>query len=276
MSGVLAVVPARDEAERLTGALDALRAQGVDAIVVANGCTDGTASVARRAGARVIETPALRGGVGEARRIGMATALQSRPRWLMTTDADCHLAPGTVRVLERALAGAEAAFGRVEPEPGEFAALPAAVRRHGRLEDRHDALVAQIDGLHAAAPWNPAPCHGQSPGALMAFRPDAYEAAGGFAPLPSDEDRRIAATLARLGVRIARPWDAAVRASCRLTGRAPGGMADTIAARACADLSAETRRLARRCAVLERQLARLASARIGEDERDPQFLEASA
>ena len=81
MKRALAVVPARNEATRLPRALRALRAQGVDALVVANGCTDATASVARQAGASVIETPILRGGVGEARRIGMAAALDAGPDW---------------------------------------------------------------------------------------------------------------------------------------------------------------------------------------------------
>jgi hypothetical protein len=253
----VAVVPARDEAARLPAALRALHAQGIAALVVANGCSDATAAVARRHGARVIETPALEGGVGAARRLGMAAALRHDPPWLMTTDADCVLAPGAARVLRSALARADAAFGRVVPCAREFARLPRAVRRHGRLEDRRDALAAQVEGLLADAPWNPLPCHGQSAGALMAFRPAAYAAAGGFAPRPTHEDRLIASALERAGARVARPWHAVVRASCRLEGRAPGGMAATIARRARTDLAAETRRLEAACALLERRLAAL-------------------
>ena len=254
---VIAVIPARDEAARLPTALAALRREGVGALVVANGCRDATAAIADAHGAEVIETPTLAGGVGAARAIGLEAALRRSPSWLMTTDADCRISPGTVEALARTLLRADAAFGRVEPDPVEFASLSPEVRRHGLLEDRRDALRALIDGHLAGCPWNPLPCHGQSPGALIAWRPEAYRAAGGIDPLPCHEDRRMADALARAGQRVARPWDAVVVASCRLRGRAPGGMAATIAARARADLSAETAELIRECAALERRLAGL-------------------
>ena len=255
---VIAVIPARNEAVRLPAAIAALRREGVSALVVANDCRDGTAAVARALGAWVIETPALDGGVGEARAIGFAAALDRRPDWIMTTDADCTLAPGVGAILARTLSMADAAFGRVVPDPDEFARLPEAVRDHGQLEDRRNALRARIDGHVAACLWNPAPCHGQSPGALIAWRPEAYVAVGGIAPLPRNEDRLMAAALVDAGLRVARPWDAVVVASCRLEGRAPGGMAATIAARTRTDLSAETTALRLECTALERRLETLA------------------
>lgn len=266
---IVAVVPARDEALRLPHALGALTAQGVDVIVVANGCTDATAEVAAQCGASVIETPILPGGVGAARRIGMAAALKRAPAWLMTTDADCVLGPLTVTILEQALALADAVFGRVEPCAKEFALLPPAVRRHASLEDQNDALVAQIEALLTDVPWNPAPCHGQSPGALVAFRPRTYRLSGGFAPVRCHEDQIMATALARIGARIARPWAAVVQASCRLDGRAPGGMAATITARTREDLAGETRRLAASCERLKGELARLHAVRSGERAHPP-------
>ena len=249
----VAVIPARDEAARLPHALAALSREGADAIVVANGCRDATAAVARAHGAAVIETPASAGGVGAARRVGMAMALERGASWLLTTDADGVVAPGTVAVLRDALGCADAAFGRAEPDAAEFAALPRHVRRHGALEDRHAALVAELEGLRAPVPWDPLPRHDQTPGALMAFRPEAYRRAGGFEAVPCHEDRGIAEALWRTGARIARPWNAVIAVSCRARGRAPGGMADTIAARATSDLRAETAWLAARCAQLERE-----------------------
>ena len=257
MSGPLAVIPARDEVVRLPHALGALHAQGVSCLVVANGCSDATAAVARRGGARVIETPALPGGVGEARALGMAEALKRPAPWLLTTDADCVLEAGTIAVLAAALGRADAAFGRVEPDPGEFAALPRAVRLHGILESRRETLRARIEGLRAPRPWNPLPCHGQSPGALIAWRREAYAASGGFDPVPCHEDRRMAAALDAARLRVARPWDAVARVSCRLVGRAPSGMASTIADRTRLDLGEEIRALERDCARLERRLAAL-------------------
>ena len=249
---ILAVLPARDEAARVGGAVEALRAQGARVLIVANGCADGTAEVARRAGAAAMETPALPGGVGEARRLGFEAALSRWPgaEAILTSDADCRVAPGTVAALRRALLHADAAAGRVVPDPVEFAALPAHVRRHGDLEDLRDALLAEIGARSVPVAHDPPPRHGQAPGALLAFRPAAYRAVGGFAPLRCAEDRDIVRRLCTGGWRVAHPWDAVVLASCRLKGRAPGGMADTIAARTVADLGVETARLERQCARL--------------------------
>ena len=258
-SGVVAVIPARDEAERLPVALRAFRDQGSDVLVVANGCRDGTAAAARAAGGAVIETSPEPGGVGAARRRGLSLAATLAPEAgvLITSDADCRIAPGALAVLRSALRLADAAMGRVVPEPAEFASLPAEVRRHGDLEDERDALLSEIGAFAEPRPHDPMPRHGQCPGALMAFRAEAYRAVGGFAPLTCSEDRDIARRLVLAGQRVAHPWDAVVFASCRLEGRAPGGMADTIARRAGADLSRETRRLEAQCRRLGRLIATL-------------------
>ena len=223
-----------------------------------NGCSDATASVARRAGAVVVECPSWAGGVGAARRVGMALARRLAPdaAFIVTTDADCTLGPSALAVLAAALRRADAAFGRVVPHPDEFAARPADVRAHGDLEDLRGALTAATGGRAAPADHNPAPRHGQAPDALMAFRATAYDAVGCFDPVPCGEDRAIAARLRRAGFRVAQPWGAVVVASCRLDGRAPGGMADTIAQRTRADLVRETDRMR----VQTKGLARLAAA----------------
>ena len=255
---IVAVLPARDEAGRVGGAVAALRRQGAHVVVVANGCRDATGDVAAASGAVVVAVPALSGGVGAARALGCAAALERWPglAMLAVSDADCRVAPGAVAALRAALARADAAFGRVVPDPVEFAALPPHVRRHGDLEDLRDALLAEIGGRAVPVPHDPAPRHGQAPGALMAFRPRAYRAVGGFAALCCHEDRDLARRMIVGGFRVAHPWNAVVVASCRLRGRAPGGMADTIAARTRADLARETERLSRQCA----RLAPLAAA----------------
>ncbi|MDT0683424.1 glycosyltransferase [Roseicyclus sp. F158] len=260
MTRAVAVIPARDEADRLPTALASLRREGLAALVVANGCTDATAELARAEGAAVIETPALAGGVGAARAIGLDAALDRGARILFTIDADCTLAPGSVAAVLRALDRADAVFGRVVPDATEFAVLPRLVRRHGAAEDRCDCLRALIAALIARRPWDPFPAHGQSPGALIAWHASAYRAVGGIDPVASHEDRRMAAALIDHDLRVARPWDAVVVASCRLRGRAPGGMADTIAERthAGARLAADAVALERECARLERRLAALA------------------
>lgn len=95
---VSVVVPAHDEARTIGATLEALRLAAhrevPDVVVVANGCTDDTAAVARAAGARVVEltTPskaaALRAG---------DEAAATFPRIYL--DADIRLAPGTLDAL---------------------------------------------------------------------------------------------------------------------------------------------------------------------------------
>ena len=255
MRGGVAVIPARDEEARVPLAIASLRRRGLRVIVVANGCRDRTATAAHQAGATVIEAPALHGGVGQARRIGFAAALRDDPSWLLTTDADCVVPPGTIPLVLHRLERCDAVFGRVEPDATEFARLPPIVRRHGALEDRRDALRAHLDGLLAPEPWDPLPRHGQSPGAFVAFRTAAYLATGGFAPVPCHEDRLLAEALDRIGARVARPWGAVVRASCRLKGRAPGGMADSIAERTRIDLTAQIQALEEECETLATRIA---------------------
>ncbi len=81
------VIPAYNEADYLPGALRSLRAQdfpgAVEVIVVDNGSTDGTADLAGRLGARVVEerTP----GVCAARQRGTEAA---RGEIVVSTDAD--------------------------------------------------------------------------------------------------------------------------------------------------------------------------------------------
>ncbi|MGH3177002.1 MAG: glycosyltransferase, partial [Streptosporangiaceae bacterium] len=92
------VVPAHDEEALLPACLAALRRTAsalhvpVRLLVVADGCGDRTAEVARAGGARVISIQARR--VGAARAAGMTELLRLTPGtdpsaiWLATTDAD--------------------------------------------------------------------------------------------------------------------------------------------------------------------------------------------
>jgi glycosyltransferase involved in cell wall biosynthesis len=101
-AGCSVLVPAHDE-ERVVGrCVDAVLAEtvpgGIELLVVANGCSDGTAAAARRHGAEVLElavaskAAALRAGDDR---------LQSLPRIYL--DADIVLSPGAVAALVAAL-----------------------------------------------------------------------------------------------------------------------------------------------------------------------------
>jgi hypothetical protein len=98
------VVPARDAERTLGRMLDLLCGQlreDDELIVVDDGSADGTAEIARRAGARVLTTAGSRGSVGNARNTGWDAAASSAVVFL---DADALVAPGWRDGIDRALA----------------------------------------------------------------------------------------------------------------------------------------------------------------------------
>ena len=222
-TGCLVLIPARNEAERIRACLAVLAAQGVDVLVVANNCTDNTGDLAAGAGAAVINCTLPDGGVGAARRLGADEGLRRMPsaRWLLTSDADCLVAPDWVAAnCDYLQNGAAAVCGLVQPIPEEHAALPPALLRRAALEDRFLGLKAQLEA-HLTGKAS----HEQTPGASLAFTPATYRAVGGFDQMPTHEDRAIITRMKMLGLPVVHARDVTVQASCRMQGRAPGGMA---------------------------------------------------
>jgi len=88
---VVVVIAAYNEEDGIGDVLDAVPSSccglPVDTLVVVDGCTDGTATVARRRGARVCEAVTNR-GQGAALRLGYALARERGARYIVTTDAD--------------------------------------------------------------------------------------------------------------------------------------------------------------------------------------------
>jgi glycosyltransferase involved in cell wall biosynthesis len=208
--------PAHDEAPSIGDAVDALlRAARVArtplrVIVVADACGDGTAEVARRRGAEVLEIGAR--SVGAARRAGFELALaghRSPERlWLATTDADTLVPPTWfARQLRHRAQGAEMVLGTV------------GVGRASLAEPRRTRWrAAYALGVHRGF-------HEHVHGANLSMTARAYLALGGFRPLPRDEDVDLCLRAAAAGMRVVRPPTLTVVTSGRLTGRAPGGFA---------------------------------------------------
>jgi len=220
------VVPARDE-EALLGAclrsvevarltMTRLGVPGV-AVVVADSCTDTTASIARHTGARVLETAA--GAVGTARAAGCALALRvlgdlpARRVWLACTDADSVVPPDWLATqLRAARAGYDAVAGLVDID----GVGPAATRARWRSEY---AASCRYDWLH-----------GRVHGANLGVRGHAYRAVGGFDASTAHEDVRLVRRLQAIGSPVAWPERPVVLTSSRSHARAAMGVADDLRA----------------------------------------------
>ncbi|MET9615795.1 glycosyltransferase [Kitasatospora indigofera] len=221
------VVPARDEEELLGDCLDALhratahprvRGLAVRVVVVADACVDGTAAVARRHGADLLELSA--GIVGAARAAGsdhaLGLALAARPGltahqvWLAHTDADSVVPPAWLgQQLAHAAAGWHAVVGtvRVTDWTGHPDGTAAAFRQRYRA-----------GGLRAG--------HPHVHGANLSVRADAYRAAGGFEPLTVGEDRSLVTALEVAGHRVKRTTRNPVTTSARSDPRVRQGFGD--------------------------------------------------
>jgi cellulose synthase/poly-beta-1,6-N-acetylglucosamine synthase-like glycosyltransferase len=164
---IAVLVPAHDEENNLARTIADLRGQlrPQDALlVVADNCTDGTAAIARSAGAQVAErTDPDRRGKGYALQFGLDALRGDPPEILCIVDADCRVETGAIA----AIAGAAAATGRPAQALYLMRAPPAAeprtqvaafawlllnrVRMMGlyRLFD-----TARLLGSGMAAPWS--------------------------------------------------------------------------------------------------------------------------
>jgi rSAM/selenodomain-associated transferase 2 len=168
------IVPALDAGAVLGATLDACaEAAGAEVLVVDGGSGDATRDVARRRGARVVESPP---GRGRQLALGAETA---RGSWLLFLHADTRPAPGW----------AEAA--RV------FMAGPGAVGRAGYFAFALDDPSPEARRLERLVAWR---CRALAlpygdQGLLISRA--LYDAAGGFRPLPLMEDVDLVRRLGR-------------------------------------------------------------------------------
>jgi cellulose synthase/poly-beta-1,6-N-acetylglucosamine synthase-like glycosyltransferase len=254
--GFVVAIPAKDEEERLPACIRALAEQRdpfgrsippalIRVAVFANNCTDQSASVARALGEcwslhiRVVEArvPPEAAHAGAARRAAMDLA----EAWLveegdkdgviLTTDADSRVAPNWIAANLAAFdAGAEAVLGRITlDDDGKL--LPDALHRRGALEDAYESLLTELSWLLDPLEHNPWPHHATISGATLGITRDAYCRVGRLPRVPLGEDKALIALLSRQDARIR--YCPAVHAvtSGRTQGRAPGGVADTLAIR---------------------------------------------
>jgi glycosyltransferase involved in cell wall biosynthesis len=234
------VVPARDEEQLLPGCLAALAVAAADpalaglaveVVVVADGCTDGTAAVAAAAEATVL-TGAGR-GVGAARDLGARATLRAAARswvpadrvWLACTDADSEV-PADWLAVQRtaATSGVDALVGLVAV--ADWTAFP-------------PGAEAAFDAGYQA--WRAGGADADHPhvhGANLGVRGSSYLAAGGFPAWTVGEDHGLVDRLVAGGALVLRSPVSPVRTSSRRVARARDGFGadlDRLASRLLAD-----------------------------------------
>jgi predicted metal-dependent HD superfamily phosphohydrolase len=239
-------MPARDEEATIGVSLRALaRAEeqaNTDILVLVNNTSDTTFEAALSWGTALglrltvadVRLHATIAHVGTARRLAMDTLAEAaRPdAALITTDADSICAPGWIASNRAELRrGAALVCGRIEIAPDDTAALPAEVLAASAEEARYLALMRALEALVDPDPWNPSAHHGGCNGASIATTPAYYRRVGGLPVIPSSEDRAFLQRFRAHDLPIVFSDTARVVVSGRTAGRAPGGMAEAIAAR---------------------------------------------
>ncbi|HEY7279066.1 MAG TPA: glycosyltransferase [Trebonia sp.] len=216
------VIPAHNEQDLLPACLASLRRAAralhgtqVHLVVVADACRDRTASVARRGGAAVITVGAR--SVGAARAAGVREVLRrARPLdpadvWLATTDADTLVPACWLREHARyGNRGWDAVAGTV------------------RVAD-WSGYRPDVRSLFRARYGTGTGPHTHVHGANLGFRAAAYLRAGGFADLPTAEDRALVAAVSASGGRVRRTRGLTVVTSARREARVPHGFSDYLA-----------------------------------------------
>jgi len=243
---VAVAIPARDEEDRIISCLESLynahldsRVRRLRLVLLANNCSDRTADKART-WAAVRDAPLTcvevklhpdRANAGWARRLAFDAAareLSAPTDALLCTDADTVVAVDWLtRTLDHLDLGYDAVAGFARLRQSELRRLPAAHRvRLARIR-KYEAAFDYIRGhLQTTEPW---PRHFYEGGASIALTLQSYRAIGGAPTPPVSEDKALFAALRSRGRRIRHARDVNVFTSCRLTGRAFGGAADTLA-----------------------------------------------
>ena len=243
---MLACIPARDEADRLPRTLDALATslkrldEPAGVLVLVNNARDASAEIAwnwaraHELPFAVVEarlTPSI-ADAGHARRLALDLGgLVARPdAVLLTTDADTRVSRNWAsRLVHHVRAGAGAAAGMIDVEPDEFAALPGKVREVECVERALFREHARTWSL--LVPGHPLALALRVGGASLAVSASAYARVGGLPPLSSCEDRAMVARMIEHDETVLFDERALIRTSCRLAGRAEGGMAGMLCRR---------------------------------------------
>jgi rSAM/selenodomain-associated transferase 2 len=177
MRPISVVIPTLNEERLVPLAIESVRADAAEVLVVDGGSTDRTRDVAAEAGARVLDAPRGRGLQLD------RGAREARGDWLVFLHADTRLEPGwgaSVLGLDEAIVGGAFRFALDTCRPGR------------RYTEWAVALRCRVLGL---------PFGDQA----IFCRRRAYGEAGGFPPQPLFEDLAFVRRLRRLGPTVLLP-----------------------------------------------------------------------
>ena len=239
-------IPARNEVALAKQCLTAIAQQkGVNfadfaVVFLANNCSDETAKIVQslalpfRIFVKETTLPPEQAHAGGARRMAMAEAATLAPDGvILTTDADSVVDHDwIVSMMTEFRLGADAVAGRVSGDWNELQYQPASALAVGALEWEYLALIAEVSHLLDPLDHDPWPRHAQRCGANIGIRTATLRSIGGVPSHPTGEDRALFAAVEEGDGRVRHACGPHVTASARMTGRAIGGMADTLSARA--------------------------------------------
>lgn len=234
-------IPVRNEAQRIQACLGALHDQRLptdafDLLLVLNGCTDASWCRALdvlahwRRPWHMVECvlPTGLDHAGGARAVALGMALERKAPVVLTTDADSLVGPDWVALNLAALEHGDVVAGEVDIRHDEQLILPAHLIERRRLEATYGALLDEIEACCDPLDHDPWPNHRTRSGASLGFRADALRRLPVLPAPPCGEDRALVGALAAYGARVRHDTRIRVGTSARLTGRARGGMADTL------------------------------------------------
>ena len=234
-------IPAKNEAARITAALQALHRQytpsgrrlstaSYEVIVLANNCTDDTAAVARAYGVlhpdfqlHVTEltlSPEV-ACVGVARRLlgDLAVARLPEDGVVCTTDADSTVDRHWLYYTRQALIrGAQVVGGRILVRSGERQGYRKTHLQDVTYQMLRTLLESTIDPCHRD-PW---PRHYQHFGPSLAIRRATYLACGGIPPVRCIEDIEFVWALERIDIQVVHDPKIKVYTSDRESDRIDG------------------------------------------------------
>ncbi len=246
---MIACIPARNEEARIGAALASLGetlAPSDGIVVIVNGSDDATAAIAAAKLAALPQRAVLadvtfhqgRGSAPLARRLAMDIAHMLAPEAaLFSFDSDSRatpeLADAYAAELER---GHHLVCGTISFDQNEAAHLPPADETAETLVREARQLTREIAARLDPDPDNPWPHHSNIGGANFVISGAAYRAVGGLPLPPSGEDRALLRLVRAHGLSLRYSERPHVITSCRIDGRAHGGLSDDLRlSRLCAD-----------------------------------------